>query len=337
MRFAGAVFVTVEVREPGARSAPRCAAARALPRQRSESERYETPSPHAAAPIMPCFSPIRMLRMCPCTSASATSRASATSSFGTTDAPDRGGHGARGLRRERVDPLPPPVAVPRTRARLVRADRADEWVPDAHAHRHFRTMGVEAEGNEITGRKLLMWNEDVEISLCCPTEPMDFFYRNGEGDEVIFVHEGSGTLETIFGDLPVQGRRLRRRPARDDLPLRPRGPAAAPRLRVTGPDRDPAPLPERVRAAARARALLPPRHPPADRAAHASRRRRARGEGARQGRLPDVRPRLPPVRRRRLGRLRLPVDVLDPRLRADHGAHPHAAAVAPDLRRAATS
>ena len=80
----------------------------------------------------------------------------------------------------------------------------DEWVPDAHAHRHFRTMGVEAEGNEITGRKLLMWNADVEISLCCPTEPMDFFYRNGEGDEVIFVHEGSGTLETIFGDLPYK-------------------------------------------------------------------------------------------------------------------------------------
>ena len=35
-----------------------------------------------------------------------------------------------------------------------------------------------------------------------PAEPVDFFYRNGEGDEVIFVHEGSGTLETIFGDLP---------------------------------------------------------------------------------------------------------------------------------------
>ncbi len=80
----------------------------------------------------------------------------------------------------------------------------DEWVPDAHAHRHFRTMGIEAEGNEITGRQLLMWNADVEISLCRPTEPMDFFYRNGEGDEVIFVHEGSGTLESIFGDLPYK-------------------------------------------------------------------------------------------------------------------------------------
>ena len=49
-----------------------------------------------------------------------------------------------------------------------------------------------------------MWNNDVEISLCRPTEPMDYFFRNGEGDEVIFVHEGSGTLETIFGDLPYK-------------------------------------------------------------------------------------------------------------------------------------
>jgi homogentisate 1,2-dioxygenase len=33
---------------------------------------------------------------------------------------------------------------------------------------------------------------------------MDYFFRNGEGDEVIFVHEGSGTLETIFGDVPYK-------------------------------------------------------------------------------------------------------------------------------------
>ncbi len=49
-----------------------------------------------------------------------------------------------------------------------------------------------------------MWNQDVEISLCRPTEPMQGFYRNGEGDEVVFVHEGSGTLETIFGDVPYK-------------------------------------------------------------------------------------------------------------------------------------
>jgi homogentisate 1,2-dioxygenase len=78
----------------------------------------------------------------------------------------------------------------------------DEWVPPAHAHRHFTTWSIPERGDEIGGRRLLMWNDDVEISLCRPTEAMDGFYRNGEGDEVIFVHEGSGTVETIFGDVP---------------------------------------------------------------------------------------------------------------------------------------
>jgi homogentisate 1,2-dioxygenase len=81
----------------------------------------------------------------------------------------------------------------------------EEWVPDAHAHRHFTTYGTEPEGDEVTGRRLLMWNQDVEISLCRPAETMDYFFRNGEGDEVVFVHEGSGTLETIFGDVPYKG------------------------------------------------------------------------------------------------------------------------------------
>ena len=79
----------------------------------------------------------------------------------------------------------------------------EEWVPDAHAHRHLHTSGIEAEGDPVTGRRLLMWNNDVEISLCRPAETaMDYFFRNGERDEVIFVHDGSGTLETVFGDLP---------------------------------------------------------------------------------------------------------------------------------------
>ena len=160
---------------------------------------------------------------------------------------------------------------------------------------------------------------------------MDFFYRNGEGDEVIFVHEGTGTLETIFGDLPYREGDYVVVPRGTTYRFAAEGPAAPPRLRVARADRDPAALPQRVRAAARARAVLPPRHPPADRAADAPRPRRPRRQGARARRVPDLRPRLPPLRRRRLGRLRLPVDVQHQRLRADHRAHPHAAAVAPDL------
>ena len=33
---------------------------------------------------------------------------------------------------------------------------------------------------------------------------MDYFYRNGDGDEVLFVHYGSGKVETTFGTLPYK-------------------------------------------------------------------------------------------------------------------------------------
>jgi homogentisate 1,2-dioxygenase len=78
----------------------------------------------------------------------------------------------------------------------------EEWLPETHVQHHFKTANVPLFGDAISGRQLLMWNNDVEISLCRPEHAMDYFYRNGEGDELIFVHEGQGTLETIFGDLP---------------------------------------------------------------------------------------------------------------------------------------
>jgi homogentisate 1,2-dioxygenase len=80
----------------------------------------------------------------------------------------------------------------------------DEWVPETHAHRRMNTYEVDSSGDEISGRRALMWNSDVEISLCRPDSTMDYFFRNGEGDEVIFVHEGTGTLETTFGDVPYK-------------------------------------------------------------------------------------------------------------------------------------
>ena len=207
-----------------------------------------------------------------------------------------------------------------------------EWVPDEHKPLHLKTWDVDAGGDALSGRQLLMWNDDVEISLCRPTEIDGRLLpqrRRRRGD---LRPRGLGDGRVDLRRASVQARRLRRHSARHDVPVRARRRRAAlRRLRVTGADRDPAPLPQRVRAAARARAVLPPRHPSADRAEHAPRARRVPRQGARARRLPDVRPRLPPVRRRRLGRLRLPVDVLHPRLRADHRSHPHAAAVAPDV------
>jgi homogentisate 1,2-dioxygenase len=75
----------------------------------------------------------------------------------------------------------------------------EEWVPDAHVHRLANTAPVEPGGDPVEGRRLLMWNADIEVSVCKPTTPMDGFYRNGEGDEVVYVHRGSGVVRTMFG------------------------------------------------------------------------------------------------------------------------------------------
>ncbi|MFZ5825436.1 MAG: homogentisate 1,2-dioxygenase [Bacillota bacterium] len=76
--------------------------------------------------------------------------------------------------------------------------------PGALRHRHFRTSGVEPGGDIVSGRRLLMGNENVAIAVALPTEPMDYFYRNGEGDEVLFIHEGKGRLQTSYGSLPYR-------------------------------------------------------------------------------------------------------------------------------------
>lgn len=80
----------------------------------------------------------------------------------------------------------------------------EEWVPEAHVHRHTRTALLEPAGDPISGRRLLQFNEDLEVSIVKPTETTDAFFRNGEGDELWFVHEGEGVLETIFGPLPYR-------------------------------------------------------------------------------------------------------------------------------------
>ena len=72
-----------------------------------------------------------------------------------------------------------------------------------------------AEGDEISGRKLLMWNNDVEISLVRPSESMDYFFRNGlkaTRSTSSTRHRHAATRRPA-----VQGGRLRRHSARDDL------------------------------------------------------------------------------------------------------------------------
>ena len=71
---------------------------------------------------------------------------------------------------------------------------------------HIKTSSVNGTGTDfLNARKPMMVNADVTISICHPTErQMDYYYKNGEADEVIFVHTGSGTLLSQFGKLSVK-------------------------------------------------------------------------------------------------------------------------------------
>jgi homogentisate 1,2-dioxygenase len=68
-------------------------------------------------------------------------------------------------------------------------------------HRHLRTGKAAPGGDAIAARIPLMANADVCISVAQPTEPMSYWYRFAQGDEVIFIHDGSGILESQFGVL----------------------------------------------------------------------------------------------------------------------------------------
>jgi homogentisate 1,2-dioxygenase len=80
----------------------------------------------------------------------------------------------------------------------------EEWVPETHVHRLADTRPIDAGGDPVEGRKLLMWNGDIEVWVAKPDVPMDGFYRNGEGDEVVYVHRGTGVVRTVFGTLPYR-------------------------------------------------------------------------------------------------------------------------------------
>ena len=67
--------------------------------------------------------------------------------------------------------------------------------------RHLKTKTVPTGEDAIASRVLLMGNADVCISVARPTESMTYWYRFAHGDEIIFIHDGSGILESQYGIL----------------------------------------------------------------------------------------------------------------------------------------
>ncbi|CAN5809492.1 homogentisate 1,2-dioxygenase [soil metagenome] len=72
---------------------------------------------------------------------------------------------------------------------------------DVMRMRHVKSAPLAPKGDAITGRVVLFGNADVEMALCNPAEQMGYHYKNGQGDECLFIHFGSGVCHTMMGAL----------------------------------------------------------------------------------------------------------------------------------------
>jgi homogentisate 1,2-dioxygenase len=72
-----------------------------------------------------------------------------------------------------------------------------------HRHHHIRTANINSNGDAISSRIPLFFNSDLVISKAHVSDSMNTLYRNGNADEVLFIHTGSGTFKSNFGNMKL--------------------------------------------------------------------------------------------------------------------------------------
>jgi homogentisate 1,2-dioxygenase len=71
-------------------------------------------------------------------------------------------------------------------------------------HRHLKSASMPSAGDAIEARFPLMGNNEVVLYVARPNAPMQYWYKHAQGDDVLFIHDGTGILESQFGDLRYQ-------------------------------------------------------------------------------------------------------------------------------------
>lgn len=82
-----------------------------------------------------------------------------------------------------------------------------DWKTDVQTPlqpRHIKTSKLKAGGSPTLDRTPLMYNSDLAISIVHPDRQDEHFYRNAQGDELVYVAKGSGVLQSMFGLLPYR-------------------------------------------------------------------------------------------------------------------------------------
>ncbi len=92
--------------------------------------------------------------------------------------------------------------------KIVRAEEPVDVAPVAATgnilkHRSFRGFNIAPEADYLKSRKTVLFNSDVHLTLAAPKKGLtdNVFYKNADTDEVLFIHEGTGTLKTQYGQI----------------------------------------------------------------------------------------------------------------------------------------
>ena len=72
-------------------------------------------------------------------------------------------------------------------------------------HRSLAGFKVKPNDDYIKSRTPILVNSDCKIVLSAPRKSMeDYFFKNADADEVIFIHQGDGTLRTMYGNIDFE-------------------------------------------------------------------------------------------------------------------------------------
>jgi homogentisate 1,2-dioxygenase len=70
------------------------------------------------------------------------------------------------------------------------------------SHRCFEGFNIPPAPDYLQSRIPVLVNADCHIVLAAPQQSLtQYFYKNTDADELLFIHQGSGTLRTMYGNI----------------------------------------------------------------------------------------------------------------------------------------
>lgn len=66
----------------------------------------------------------------------------------------------------------------------------------------FKGYETETEPDYLQSRKVFFFNDDLNIGMASPSASMqDYFFKNADSDEILFIHKGEGVCKTMYGSV----------------------------------------------------------------------------------------------------------------------------------------